>query len=126
MRKLLKPPRLLLSIPLFLLWEWGLRQPYLVALAYVFAATARLAGRDVEVVQVVDGEIHLAYAGVAWTDEFGLTGINVVALVTLVAATGPVSWRRRLRMLGLGVAVLVATQVLGLWSDIVKIGRAHV
>jgi hypothetical protein len=50
-----------------------------------------------------------------------LTGINVVALVGLVLATGGVDARRRARMLGVGLLLLLATQVLGLWTDIVHV-----
>jgi len=106
------------SVPLFLAWEYLLRQPYLTALGQVFAASARLFGRDVHVDRVAHGEIHLSYMDLSWVDQFGLTGINVVALAALILATR-VAWRRRLRMLGIGVALLFATQVLGLWTDIV-------
>jgi hypothetical protein len=109
------------SLPLFLAWEYLLRQPYLLGLAHLFAATARLFRLQVEVLEVTRGEIHLAYHGVAWSDQFGITGINVVAFVSLVLATGGIGARRRLRMLGLGLAALVATQVLGLWTDIVHV-----
>jgi len=109
------------SVPLFLLWEYALRQPYLRGLAELFAATARLVGRQVEVRSVHEGTMRFAYAGLEWGDQFGMTGINMVALVALVLATGGVSWRRRLRMLGLGLLALVGTQVLGLWSDIVHV-----
>jgi hypothetical protein len=109
-----------ISIPLFLGWEYALRQPYLTFLAHAFAASARLCGRDVRVEGVGNGEIRLAYHGFAWVDQFGLTGINVVALAALVLATS-VAWRRRLRMLAIGLAALFVTQVLGLWTDIVHV-----
>jgi hypothetical protein len=54
---------------------------------------------------VGNGEIRLAYHGFAWVDQFGLTGINVVALAALVLATS-VAWRRRLRMLAIGSRAL--------------------
>jgi hypothetical protein len=106
------------SVPLFLLWEYVLRQPYLVVLAQVFAASARLFGRGVHVDRVAHGEIHLSYLDLSWVDQFGLTGINVVALSALILATR-VAWKKRLRMLGIGIGLLFATQVLGLWTDIV-------
>jgi hypothetical protein len=119
---LVRPLRFLaVSVPLFLAWEYLLRQPYLVGLAHLFAATARLFRLEVLVLSVARGEIHLAYHGFAWVDHFGLTGINVVALVSLVLATGGIGMRRRLRMLGIGFVALVATQVLGLWTDIVHV-----
>lgn len=122
MRELVRPLRFLaVSVPLFLVWEYLLRQPYLVGLAHLFAQSARLFRLEVLVLKVTQGEIHLAYHGFAWVDHFGLTGINVIAFVSLVLATGGVNWRRRLRMLGLGLAALVVTQVLGLWSDIVHV-----
>ena len=112
------------SIPLFLLWEYGLRQPYLTGLAHLFAGTARLFGQHVSVMEIQDGSITFVYAATAWKDQFGLTGIDLVALLALVAATGGATWRRRLRMLGVAVALLVATQVLGLWTNIVDV-RLH-
>lgn len=119
MKGLVKPLEFLgFSVPLFLLWEYVLRQPYLVVLGQVFAASARLFGRGVHVDRVANGEIHLSYMDLSWVDQFGLTGINVVALSALVLAT-QVAWRRRLRMLGIGIALLFATQILGLWTDIV-------
>lgn len=122
MRGLIRPLRFIaVSVPLFALWEYLLRDPYLRGLAHLFAGSARLFRLGVEVLEVREGEIHLAYHDVAWSDQFGLTGINVVAFVSLVLATGGVDWRRRLRMLGIGLAALVLTQVLGLWSDIVHV-----
>jgi hypothetical protein len=119
---LISPLRFLaVSVPLFLVWEYFLRQPYLYGLAYLFAGTARLFGRRVHVMGVEGGEISFVYAGNAWVDQFGLTGINLVALVALVLATRDLVWRRRARMLGIAVACLVGTQVLGLWSDIVHV-----
>jgi hypothetical protein len=109
------------SIPLFLLWEYLLRDPYLFGLAHLFAGTARVFRLGVEVLEVSEGEIRLAYHGVAWSDQFGMTGINVVGFVALVLATGGVGSRRQLRMLGIGLPALVLTQVLGLWSDIVHV-----
>ena len=109
------------SLPLCLAWEFFLRDPYVGAIAQLFAASARLVGRDVQVLGVQGADVHLAYAGSSWTDRFGLTGIDVVALVGLLLATGPVRWVRRLSLLGTGVAALVVTQVLGLWSDIVHV-----
>lgn len=109
------------SIPLFLAWEFALRRPYLRFLGEVFAASARLVGRGVHVVDVRAGEIRLAYDGVVWGDHFGLTGINVVALTALVLATPFPTWRRRLRSLGVALAALLVTQVLGLWTDIVHV-----
>ncbi len=122
MRGLVRPLRFLaVSVPLFALWEYLLRDPYLFGLAHLFAGTANLFRLGVEVTKVSQGEIHLAYREVAWADEFGMTGINVVAFVSLVLATGGATWRRRLRMLGIGLPALVLTQVLGLWSDIVHV-----
>jgi hypothetical protein len=109
------------SIPLFLAWEYILRQPYLRLLGESFAASARLVGRDVHVVDVRTGEIRLSYGGIVWGDHFGLTGINVVALAALVLATPFPSWRRRLRLLVFALAALFVTQVLGLWTDIVHV-----
>lgn len=109
------------SVPLFLLWEYALRHPYLVGLAHLFAGTARLFGQRVSVMGVEGGSITFVYSGNAWVDQFGMTGINFVALVALVAATRALTWKRRARMLGIAVACLVGTQVLGLWSDIVHV-----
>lgn len=122
MRGLVRPLRFLAaSIPLFLAWEYALRDPYLSGLAHLFALTARVFRLGVEVLEVGEGEIHLAYHSVAWSDQFGMTGINTVGLVALVLATGQVGWRRQLRMLAIGLPALVLTQVLGLWSDIVHV-----
>ena len=112
---------LAVSIPLFLLWEYVLRQPYLTGLAWLFAGTARLFGLRVHVMEVQAGSIKFVYAATVWSDAFGMTGINLVALLALILATGGLAWRRRLRMLGLGLALLVLTQVLGLWTDIVHV-----
>jgi hypothetical protein len=111
----------LLSIPLFLLWALALRDPYLSFLARIFAFSARVFGLGVEVVGVGGGEIELAYHGASWRDQFGMTGINVVALAALVLATGFVPWRRRLQLLGIALGILFATQVLGLWTDLVDV-----
>ena len=111
----------LFSLPLFLLWATLLRDPYLGLLAHVFAASARLFGLGVEVLTVGGGEIVLAYHGASWRDQFGMTGINVVALAALVLATGFVPWRRRLRLLGIALVILFVTQVLGLWTDLVDV-----
>jgi hypothetical protein len=119
---LINPLRFIaVSVPLFLLWEYWLRQPYLFGLAHVFAGSARLFGLVVHVMDVKDGNMSFVHAGSAWLDEFGLTGINVVALVALVLSTRNVSWKRCGRMLGLAVLLLVGTQVLGLWTDIVHV-----
>ncbi len=122
MRGLVRPLRFVaVSVPLFLAWEWLLRTPYLTLLAHTFALMARLCGIKVHVVEVQGGNIRFAYGDVVWVDEFGLTGVNVVAFVALVLATGPVSWPRRGRMLALGAGLLFATQILGLWTDIVHV-----
>ncbi|MFQ5598977.1 MAG: hypothetical protein ACE5G2_00330 [Candidatus Krumholzibacteriia bacterium] len=109
------------SVPLFLLWVYVLRQPYLTGLAHIFAATARLLGQQVDVVYVHDTQIRFSYAGLEWSDEFGLTGINIVPLVALILATFPLTWTRRLRVLWIGVLILLGTHILGLWSDIAHV-----
>jgi len=111
----------LFSVPLFLLWALVARDPYLGLLARVFAFSARVFGLGVEVLGVGGGEIELAYHGASWRDQFGMTGINVVALAALVLATGFVPWRRRLRLLGIALGILFVTQVLGLWTDLVDV-----
>lgn len=122
MKGLVRPLRFLLfSVPLFLLWEFALRQPYLTVLGQVFAATARLCGLDVHVAEVTHGNIRLEYGDIGWVDQFGLTGINTVAFAALTLATGPVTWRRRLRMLAVGLGLLFLTQIAGLWTDIVHV-----
>ena len=122
MRGLIRPLRFLLfSVPLFLLWEFAARQPYLSLLAAVFAFSARIFGQDVHVAGVADGNIRLEYGDIGWVDQFGLTGLNVVALSALVLATGPVTWGRRLRMLGAGAGLLFLTQIAGLWTDLVHV-----
>ena len=122
MRGLVRPLRFVaFSVPLFLAWEWILRTPYLTLLAHTFAIMARACGIKVHVVEVLGGNIRFAYGDVVWVDEFGLTGVNVVAFVALAVATGPVSWPRRGRMVLIGTALLFATQILGLWTDIVHV-----
>jgi hypothetical protein len=119
---LIHPLRFLgVSIPLFLAWTWWLRESYLRAIAELFAFSARLFGRGVYVVDVRAGDVRFEYGDIGWSDSFGLTGINIVALVGLVLATGGVTLRRRARMLTVGLALLVATQVLGLWTDIAHV-----
>jgi hypothetical protein len=109
------------SVPLFLLWQLWLRDPYLAFLARVFVTTARLFRLDVQVVQVSRGEIRLAYHDYEWGDDFGMTGINTVALAALVLATGFLGWRKRLQLLPVALVLLIASQVLGLWTDIVHV-----
>jgi len=119
---LVRPLRFVLfSVPLFLLWEYVVRQPYLTVLGQVFAFSARVLGQDVHVAEVAHGNIRLEYGDIGWVDQFGLTGINTVALSALVLATGPVTWRRRLQMLGGGLGVLFLTQIAGLWTDIAHV-----
>lgn len=122
MRGLVRPLRFLLySVPLFLVWEYAARQPYLSLLGAVFAFSARIFGQDVHVAEVANGNIRLEYGDIGWVDQFGITGINVVALSALVLATGPVTWSRRVRMLGVGAGLLFLTQVAGLWTDLVHL-----
>jgi hypothetical protein len=121
-QRLVRPLRFVaFSVPLFLAWEWLLRTPYLTLLAHTFALMARACTIKVHVVEVTGGDIRFAYGDVVWVDEFGLTGVNVVAFLALVLATGPVTWRRRGRMLAAGAGLLFATQILGLWTDIVHV-----
>jgi len=118
-RDLVRPLRFFaITVPLFLAWQWWLRDPYAGAVAQLFAASARLLGQDVVVADVSGGDIRFETARIGWVDSFGLTGINIVPFVGLVAATGGVTGARRLRMLAAGCALLIATQVLGLWTDI--------
>ncbi len=120
MRGLVRPLRFLASsIPLYVLWQYVLREPYLWGLAHVFAASAALFGLAVEVQQVQGTEVRFAYRGVDWSDQVGLAGLNLVGFVALVLSTTGVGATRRLRMLGLGLSALVATHLLGLWSDLV-------
>ncbi len=122
MTRLVRPWHFLAaSIPLFLLWEFAVRQPWLTFVAHLFATTALVFGLQVDVLAVADGSIRFAYAGAEWTDRFGLTGINIVAFFSLVLATGGVTRAQRGRMLLLGGLVVLGTQVLGLWSDIVHV-----
>lgn len=122
MQRLVQPLRFVaFSVPLFLAWEWLLRTPYLTLLAHSFTLMARACAVKVHVVEVSGGNIRFAYGDVVWVDEFGLTGVNVVAFLALVLATVPVSWRRRGRMLAAGTGLLFATQILGLWTDIVHV-----
>lgn len=122
MKGLVRPLRFVLfSVPLFLLWEFVLRQPYLAFLAGVFAFSARVCGQDVHVAGVSEGNIRFELGDVGWVDQFALTGVNSVALAALILSTGPVTWPRRLRMLGAGLGVLFLTQVAGLWTDIVHL-----
>jgi len=111
----------LASIPLFAVWElWG-RAPYLNALARLFAVTARLAGFDLQVTSTSAEELHFALGDIGWSNRFGMTAVNTIALAGLLLATGGVSWRRRARMLVLGLGLLGLTHVIGLWTDILHV-----
>jgi len=111
----------LASIPLFVMWELWLREPYLAALARVFAATARVAGFDLRVITTGAVELHFELGDVGWSNRFGMTAVNTVALAGLLIATGGVSWWRRARMLLVGLGLLSLTHVLGLWTDILHV-----
>jgi len=125
MRRLVRPWHFIaFSIPLFLLWEFAARQPWLTGVAHLFAASGRIVAVRVDVLEVADGRIRLGYNGVEWIDAFGLTGINIVAYAALVLATATVRPARRARMLVAGGLVILATQVLGLWSDIAHVHLA--
>ncbi len=111
----------LASIPLFVVWELWVREPYLTVLARVFATTASLAGFDLRVVATSAEELHFALGDVAWKNRFGMTAVNAVALAALLVATGGVSWKRRVRMLAVGLGLLSLTHVIGLWTDILHV-----
>jgi hypothetical protein len=102
-------------------WEYALRDLYLRFVAGLFAASARLFGRAVVVNGVRNGDIDLSYAGFSWVDRFGMTSINVVTLVALVIATGPVTWKRRAWMVFAGLGLLLFLQIFGLWTDIAHV-----
>lgn len=118
----IRPLRFLaFSLPLFALWEFALRDPYLRVLAEVFAGSARLFGLDVRCDGVAGGNLDFSYGDVRWTDSFGLTGINLVALWGLLLATPSTRRFQRLSWLAGGTALLGTTQWLGLWTDIAHV-----
>lgn len=122
MKSPIRPLRFLaFSVPLFFAWQYVLRQPYLRFLAEFFAGSARLLGLDVRCEGVDGGNIDFSYGDIGWTDQFGLTGINLVALWGLLLSTACRRGGQRLRWLAAGTALLFATQVLGLWTDIAHV-----
>lgn len=111
----------LISIPLFVVWELWARQPYLAALAQVFAASGRIAGLDLRVMPSGTNELRFALGDVVWGNRFGMTAVNLVPLAALLLATGDVTRLQRVRWLLVGLGLLAATHVLGLWTDILHV-----
>lgn len=109
------------SVPLFAVWRFALEGAWLTMVARLFAATALTVGLQLDVIEVVDGRIHFGYGDVEWSNAFGATGISIVAFVALVLATGGIPRTARARMLFSGTLVILATQILGLWSDVVHV-----
>lgn len=126
MSSLIRPLRFLaVSIPLFLLWEYVLRGPWMRTIAEIFAFTARLVGKDIHLVELDGGHLTFAYGLAGWQNEFGLTSINVVAYIALVLATGRIKPSRHLKMLAVGVPILILTQIVGLWCDVLTFQLRH-
>lgn len=111
----------LFSIPLFVVWELWAREPYLAALAQVFAVTGRMAGLDLRVVPSTTEELRFALGEVVWGNRFGMTAVNLVPLAALLLATGDATRWQRMRWLAIGLGLLAATHVLGLWTDILHV-----
>lgn len=132
MSRLVRPVHFIAwSVPLFALWRFALETVWLTVVAQLFAATALAVRLQLDVIQVAEGRLHFSYGDVEWSNAFGATGISIVAFASLALATGGISGAARARMLFSGTLVLLATQVLGLWSDVVhvhladhRIGRA--
>lgn len=126
MAKLLRPLRFIaISVPLFLLWQYALRGPYLRAVGEIFAASARLFGQGIHFYELAGTRITFAYGEGGWASEFGLTSINLVPLVALIGATPGVGMKRMLRHWGVGIAALLLTQVVGLWCDVLNFNVRH-
>ena len=126
MSGLIRPLRFLaISLPLFLLWEYLLREPWMRTVAETFAFSARIFGQDIRLMELDGGHLLFSYGTAGWKNEFGLTSINVVPYIALVLATARISARRHLKMLAVGVPLLVLTQILGLWCDALSFQLRH-
>ena len=119
MSGLIRPLRFLaVSVPLFLLWYYALRSIWMQFVAEVFAFSARLFGQAIYLVQIDRGHLMFSYGNAGWENEFGLTSINIVPYIALVLATANLGGKRYAKMLMVGVPILMFTQVLGLWCDV--------
>lgn len=126
MNGLIRPLRFLaVSIPLFLLWYYALRHIWMQFVAETFALSARLFGQDIHLVQINHGHLLFSYGTAGWENEFGLTSINVVPYIALVLATAGLGGKRYGRMLAIGVPILMLTQILGLWCDVLNFQLRH-
>jgi hypothetical protein len=123
---LIRPLRFLaVSIPLFLLWTYALRDPWMHGIAEIFAGSARLFGLDIHLVERNGAHLLFSYGTAGWENEFGLTSINIVPYIALVLATATPTWRRQARMLAVGIPLLALSQVLGLWTDVLSFLLRH-
>ena len=126
MGRLIRPRDFIaISVPLFLLWQYALRGPYLRSVAEIFAASARLFGQDIHLHEISGGHLTFAYGTAGWGNEFGLTGINVVPYIALIGSTVGLDWRRRVRLGAIGLLALLGTHVLGLWCDVLNFNVRH-
>jgi hypothetical protein len=114
-----------ISVPLFLLWQYALRAPYLRCIAEIFAASARLFGQDIHLYELSGGHLTFSYGEAGWGNEFGLTGINVVPFIALIGSTRGLGWRRGVRLGVIGVGALMVTHILGLWCDVFNFNVRH-
>jgi hypothetical protein len=108
------------SIPLFLLWYYTLRNFWMQFVAEIFAFSARILGQDIYLVEINRGHLLFSYGTAGWENEFGLTSINVVPYIALVLATAGLGAKRMTRMLAIGVPILLLTQIVGLWCDVLS------
>lgn len=126
MNGLIRPLRFLtVSIPLFLLWYYVCRDLWMRFVAEIFSFSARIFGQDIHLVQIDHGHLLFAYGTAGWENEFGLTSINVVPYIALVLATANLGWKRYAKMLAIGVPILMATQIMGLWCDVLSFQLRH-
>lgn len=126
MSGLIRPLRfVVVSIPLFLLWTFVLRNPWMQGVAGIFTGSAQVFGLDIHLVESTGGHLVFSSGSAGWQNEFGLTSINVVPYTALVLATATRGWRRQARMLAVGIPFLVFTQVCGLWTDVLSFHVRH-
>jgi hypothetical protein len=87
----------------------------------VFAGTGRIAGFDLRVVLTSPHELRFALGEIVWGNRFGMTAVNVVPFAALVFATSGISRSKRARLFAAGMALLAATHLLGLWTDVAHV-----
>lgn len=110
--------RFAIAAPICLAAWWTVMPYYGWAIGQVSAQMMGLFGQRVDAVRIepegiLNTATKLTFETPSGTgsDAIGAVATNLAPFVALVLATGGLTWQRRLRVLGIGVAILVASHI---------------